>query len=103
VITCPNRQRSLTVPLLITETVLCNFHNYNILMVFYCKCYYYTEKFYSVCYNDLCLCQKFTNLHEGAITVNAPEVIISTGISYHALPYRLLTRTHKIMTFILTL
>jgi hypothetical protein len=27
--------------------------------------------------------------------VNAPEVIISTGISYHALPYRLLTQTEN--------
>jgi len=42
------------------------------------------------------------DVHEGAITVIAPEVIISTGISYHALPYRLLTRTQKIMTLVLT-
>jgi len=41
------------------------------------------------------------DLNEGAITVIAPEVIISTGISYYALPYRLLTHTQEIMTLIL--
>jgi hypothetical protein len=64
-ITRPNRQRSLTMPLVITETVLCNVHTYNILMVLYWKCYYYTEKFYSVCYNDQCFCQKFTIYMKG--------------------------------------
>lgn len=59
-ITRPNHQRSLTMPLVLPETVLRNVHTYNILMVLYCKCYYYAEKFYSMCFNDLCFCQKIT-------------------------------------------